>query len=193
MRRFDDRAAHHPGARQELTLSGYLCLAACSMLASAGGRTTLLHFDHMNDYKGYTKLLQKWCGQLRLGGVIFLSLHCDPRPRHIFAVLDSPTTMGGTGEFLTRLRTLNVDVNMRGQPCKERMSTVVTDLPLALAMSSDGVGELVVVETEGAKGSQSHMPYVRQWLLSHRPGDAEALIAAMDAHLDATTKPGKRR
>ena len=25
------------------------------MLASAAGRTTLLHLDHMNDYKGYTK------------------------------------------------------------------------------------------------------------------------------------------
>lgn len=161
--------------------------------STVAGRTTLLHFDHMNDYKGYTKLLKKWCGQLRLGGVIFLSLHCDPRPRHIFAILDSPKTMGGTGEFLTRLRSQNVDVNMRGQPCKERMSTVVADLPLALAASSDEVGMLAVVETEGAKGSQTHMPFVRQWLLSHRPADAEALIAAMDAHLDATTKPGKRR
>ena len=166
-----------------------------SMLASTPtGRTTLLHFDHMNDYKGYTKLLQKWCTQLRLGGVIFLSLHCDPRPRHIFAVLDSPTVMGGTSEFLTRLRTQNVDVNMRGQPCKERMSTVVTDLPLVLPMSSsDGVGTFEVVETEGAKGSQTHMPFVRHWLLTNRPTDAEALIAAMDKHLDATTKPGKRR
>ena len=160
------------------------------MLASAAGRTTLLHLDHMNDHRGYTKLLQKWCSQLKLGGVIFLSLHCDPRPRHIFAVLDSPTTMGGTGEFLTRLRTQNVDVNMRGQPCKERMSTVVADLPLAVATPCDG---LAVVETEGAKGSQTHMPFVREWLLSHRPADAEALITAMDAHLDATTKPGKRR
>ena len=157
------------------------------------GRTTLLHFDHMNDYRGYTKLLQKWCAQLRLGGVIFLSLHCEPRPRHIFAVLDSPATMGGTGEFLTRLRSQNVDVNMRGQPCKERMATVVADLPLVLPMSPDEVGTLSVVETEGAKGSQTHMPYVRQWLTLNRAADAEALIAAMDAHLDATTRPGKRR
>jgi hypothetical protein len=163
------------------------------MLAATAGRTTLLHLDHMNDYKGYTKLLQKWCTQCRLSGVIFLSLHCDPRPRHIFAVLDSPTTMGGTGELLTRLRTQNVDVNMRGQPCKERMSTVVADLSLAIPFSPDAVGMLEVVETEGAKGSQTHMPFVRQWLLSHRPADAETLIAAMDAHLDATTKPGKRR
>ena len=70
---------------------------------------------------------------------------------------------------------------------------MVADLPLALPMSSDSVGLLTVIETEGAKGSQTHMPFVREWLLSHRPADAEALIAAMDAHLDATTKPGKRR
>ena len=163
------------------------------MLASTAGRTTLLHLDHMNDYKGYTKLLQKWCGQLKLGGVIFLSLHCDPRPRHIFAVLDDSATTGGTGEFLQRLRTQNVDVNMRGQPCKERMSTVVADLPLAAPVPADGFGPLAVVETEGAKGSQTHMPFVREWLQSNRPTDAEALIAAIDAHLDATTKPGKRR
>ena len=101
--------------------------------------------------------------------------------------------MGGTGEFLTRLRAQNVDVNMRGQPCKERMFTVVADLPLSTPMSPDVLGMLAAVETDGAKGSQTHMPFVRQWLLSHRPADAEALISAMDAHLDATTKPGKRR
>lgn len=164
------------------------------MLAPPTGRTTLLHLDHMNDHKGYTKLLCKWCSQLKLGGVIFLSLHCDPRPRHIFAVLDAPSVMAGTGEFLTRLRSQNVDVTIRGQPCKERQSTVVAELPLMHAASTDdGVGAFTVVETEGAKGSQSHMPFVRQWLNEHRPADADVLIAAMDAHLDATTKPGKRR
>ena len=70
--------------------------------------------------------------------------------------------MGGTGELLTRLRTQNVDVNMRGQPCKERMSTVVADLPLAIPFSPDAVGILEVVETEGAKGSQTHMPFVER-------------------------------
>ena len=102
--------------------------------------------------------------------------------------------MAGTGEFLTRLRSQNVDVTIRGQPCKERQSTVVAELPLMHAASTDdGVGAFTVVETEGAKGSQSHMPFVRQWLNEHRPADADVLIAAMDAHLDATTKPGKRR
>ena len=108
-------------------------------------------------------------------------------------MLDSQTTLGGTGEFLTRLRSQNVDVNMRGQPCKERQSTVVADLPLAAPISAEMLGAFTVVETEGSKGSQSHMPFVRAWLQTHRPSDAEVLIAAMDAHLDATTKPGKRR
>ena len=129
------------------------------MLPTPAGRTTLLHLDHMNDYRGYTKQLCGWARQLKLGGVIFLSLHCDPRPRHIFAVLDSVSD-GGTGEFLTRLRTQNVDVTVRGQPCKERMSTVVQELPLVVALSDQY--SLEVVETEGQKGSQSH-------ILRHRP------------------------
>lgn len=158
--------------------------------ATAVGRTTLVHLDHMNDHKGYTKLLSTWAKQLKLTGVIFLSLHCDPRPRHIFCVLDSPTVLGGTGDFLQRLRTTNVDVNMRGQPCKERMSSVVAELPLATQTAD---ASFHIVETEGAKGSQTHMPFVRDWLRTHRSDDAEALIAAMDCHLDETTKPGKRR
>ena len=161
---------------------------------TAAGRTTLLHLDHMNDHKGYTKLLSLWTKQCRLTGVLFLSLHCDPRPRHIWCILDSPSALGGgTGEFLSRLRSNNVDVNMRGQPCKERMSTVVADVSSTLATELSLGDGLQIIETEGAKGSQTHMPFVRDWLRTHRSGDAETLISAMDRHLDETTKPGKRK
>ena len=176
----------------------------------AGIQTTVIHFDHMNDYQGYTKLLSKWTKQLRLGGVLFLSLHCKPRPRHIFAVLDSPPIGGGgTAEFLTRLRTQNVDVNMRGKPCKERMSTVIAEFPSLLLSTTtvddnweheqmSSIGDIVldgfkVVESEGTKGSQTHMPYVRDWIREFRPEDAETIITAMDNHLNSTTKPNKRR
>ena len=158
--------------------------------ALSAGRTTLIHLDHMNDHRGYAKLLSTWSRQLKLGGVLFLSLHCSPRPRHIFCVLDSPNTLASTGEFLTRLRTQNVDVNMRGQPCKERMSHVVAEFPGA-PMQPEPTFE--VVETEGAASSQSHMPFVRHYLRERRPDDAEAIIDAMDRYLDETTKPGKRR
>jgi hypothetical protein len=156
---------------------------------SGAGRTTLVHFDHMNDHKGYSKLLSTWARQLRLGGVLFLSLHCTPRPRNLFLVLDAKCE--GTDEFLTRLRTQNVDVNMRGQPCKERMSQVVASLPLASA-SADEATIFEIVESEGSTGSQTHMPFVREWLREHRL-DAEDIITAMDTYLDQTTKPGKRR
>ena len=159
-------------------------------MAKAPGLTTLLHFDHMNDYRGYTKLLNKWTKQLKLGGAIFLSLHCKPRPRHIFAVLDAPN--GGTSEFLHRLRTQNVDVNMRGQPCKERMSTVVVDFPL-LPETPSTIGELQVVETEGSGASKSHILFCREWLRANRLEDAEELIAAMDKHLEEHSNKSKNQ
>ena len=160
--------------------------------ALSAGRTTLLHLDHMNDHRGYSKKLASWAQQLKLGGVLFLSLHCDPRPRHIFCVIDAPDTLKSTGEFLTRLRTQNVDVNMR---VWNRMSNVVAEFPLACSsvpLPASDV-EFQIVETEGAASSQSHLPFVRHWLREKRPADAESLICALDRYLDETTKPGKRR
>jgi hypothetical protein len=150
-----------------------------------------VHIDHMNDHKGYSKLLASWAKQLKLSGLLFLSLQCDPRPRHVFLVLDSPSTLGGTGEFLTRLRTQNVDVNMRGQPCQERMSAIVAEL--ALPHCEALVPGMEVIDCEGGKKSQAHLPFVREFLRERRPHDAEALISAIDRFLDETTKPGTRR
>ena len=36
--------------------------------ALSAGRTTLIHLDHMNDHRGYAKLLSTWSRQLKLGG-----------------------------------------------------------------------------------------------------------------------------
>ena len=167
--------------------------------AAAAGRTTIVHLDHMNDYKSYCKTLSKWCKQLKLGGVLFLATHHKPRPRHIFALLDAPTScQAQTDVFLQRLRTQNVDVNMRGQPCKERMSTVIATLPApskyidALDDEDSSLG-LQIIETEGSNKSQTHMPFVRQWLEKYRPEYADELIKAMDDHLESTTNPKSRR
>ena len=81
--------------------------------------------------------------------------------------------MGGTSEFLTRLRT-NVDVNMRGQPCKEECQPWSPICRLCFHVIIRWSWHVQVVETEGAKGSQTHMPFVRHWLLTNRPTDAEA-------------------
>lgn len=164
--------------------------------AAAAGRTTIVHLDHMNDYKGYCKILSKWCKQLKIGGVIFLATHHKPRPRHIFTLIDAPSScQSQTDEFLQRLRTQNVDVNMRGQPCKERMSTVVATFPAPIRYIDaidDSLG-LQIVETEGSNKSQTHMPFVRQWLQDYRPEYADQLIKAMDEHLESTTNPKCRR
>ena len=77
-------------------------------------RTTLLHIDHMNDSQGYLGKLRGFASQLNMGGVILFPMDARPRPRHIFAVLDGDPS--STREFLKRLRTENVDVNIRGAP-----------------------------------------------------------------------------
>ena len=105
------------------------------------GTTLLLHLDHMNDPKGYCALLCDWSRQLSISGPLFVPFDerhqsltdTKRRPRHVLAVLDCTSPDGGK-EFLRRLRTQNVDVTVRGQPCKERMSTVVAEL----ALSDDG-------------------------------------------------------
>lgn len=162
--------------------------------------STLIHLDHMNDHRGYIKTMSKWVQQhTSLQGVVFLPLHCHPRPRHIFILLEEPISNenSATQDFLKRLRSQNVDVNQRGQPCKERMSTVVTTLSVPKSNQTNEQqqlnNELLVVETNGSRASQSHMPFVRDWISQHRPNCAKALIMAMDNHLDVTTKPGKRR
>ena len=52
-------------------------------------KTTVLHIDHMNDYKKYTKLLQKWAMQLDVQGCILFPEDARPRPRHVFVVMDA--------------------------------------------------------------------------------------------------------
>eukprot|EP00239_Pterosperma_sp_CCMP1384_P010316 CAMPEP_0197867162 /NCGR_PEP_ID=MMETSP1438-20131217/44607_1 /TAXON_ID=1461541 /ORGANISM="Pterosperma sp., Strain CCMP1384" /LENGTH=83 /DNA_ID=CAMNT_0043485789 /DNA_START=613 /DNA_END=864 /DNA_ORIENTATION=+ len=83
---------------------------------------------------------------------------------------------------------------MRGQPCKERMSTVVEEWSIASDDSKlDENGGLTIIETEGGTASQGHMPFVREHLRQHRSSDADTLITAMERYLDEHTKPGKRR
>eukprot|EP00747_Dinoflagellata_sp_TGD_P170840 gnl/TRDRNA2_/TRDRNA2_203455_c0_seq1.p1 gnl/TRDRNA2_/TRDRNA2_203455_c0~~gnl/TRDRNA2_/TRDRNA2_203455_c0_seq1.p1 ORF type:complete len:252 (+),score=17.99 gnl/TRDRNA2_/TRDRNA2_203455_c0_seq1:110-865(+) len=161
---------------------------ASSSSRSMSGNTTLLHLDHMNDHKGYSKTLTRWASQLKLSGVIFLPVACTPRPRHVFVVLDADSP-GQISDFLKRLRTQNVDVNSRGQPCKERMSSVVVELPRVVGLQAKG---LQVIKCDGSDGPQTHLPFVREWLRRERPPDAEPLIRQLDDFLDATIKAWKQ-
>ena len=165
------------------------------------GTTLLLHLDHMNDPKGYCGLLCDWSRQLSISGPLFVPFDerhqsltdTKRRPRHVLAVLDCVSPDGGK-EFLRRLRTQNVDVTVRGQPCKERMSTVVAELaPSDDGFPAEAAPGLELIRLDGSSGPQAHMPEVRSWLRAARPGDADTIIARFDEHLDASTKPGQRR
>ena len=103
-----------------------------------------------------------------------------------------PTLARPSGSYAaSEVRTQNVDVTVRGVPCKEKMSTVVAEL--ATSASASEVKGLELIQLDGSAGPQAHMPVVWDWLRTARPGDAEDIIARFDEHLDATTKPGKRR
>ena len=165
------------------------------------GTTLLLHLDHMNDPKGYCGLLCDWSRQLSISGPLFVPFDerhqsltdTKRRPRHVLAVLDCASPDGGK-EVLRRLRTQNVDVTVRGQPCKERMSTVVAELaPSDDGFPAEAAPGLELIRLDGSSGPQAHMPEVRSWLRAARPGDADTIIARFDEHLDASTKPGQRR
>ena len=155
----------------------------------------------MNDHKGYCGLLCEWSRQLSISGPLFVPFDerhraltdTKRRPRHILAVLDCATPDDGK-EFMRRLRTQNVDVTVRGQPCREKMSTVVAEgLTPSEPRTPAGTEGLELIRLDGSAGPQGHLPSVREWLRAARPSDAEDLIARFDEHLDATTKPGKRR
>ena len=148
----------------------------------------IIHLDHMNDYRGYTKRLHKWTKQLGLAGVCFLPLHTSPRPRHVFVMLESThDAMHFNGaEFMRRLRTEHVDKNSRGDPCLERMSSVSPDdISIAVGALSDVVG-LEVVETAGTPSPASHFSFVRDWVqAAWKTDDAEKIVSAMDALADS--------
>lgn len=158
-----------------------------------------MHLDHMNDVKGYCGLLCEWSKQLAIGGALFVPFDkrhksltdTKRRPRHILAVLDCPSPDGGK-EFLRRLKTQNVDVTVRGKPCKERMSTIVAELPPSDLFLTEAAPSLELIRLDGSAGPQAHMPAVRSWLRAARPSDADTIIARLDEYLDASTKPGQR-
>ncbi|XP_076352282.1 RWD domain-containing protein 3-like isoform X2 [Tachypleus tridentatus] len=79
--------------------------------------TTLLSLDHMRSKTKYVKTLKYWAGELGLLNVIIFYR------RWIFLLLQGKQKL--VKEFVTRLRTVRVDVDSAGQSCKERMLTVL--------------------------------------------------------------------
>ena len=87
--------------------------------------TTTIILDHINDTKKYFKALEKWSQQLQLSCLVLAKSPSGAkgdRTRHVVLVIQSQDE---NSEFLKRLKTENVDVNMAGKPCKERCATTL--------------------------------------------------------------------
>lgn len=96
---------------------------------SAGGgalpETTVIILDHINDTKKYYKLLAKWSQQLNLSCIVLAKSPTNAkgdRTKHVVLIIQSVTE---NSEFLRRLKTENVDVNLAGKPCKERCASTI--------------------------------------------------------------------
>jgi len=155
-------------------------------LTMAGRRqaacTGLLHIDHMNDYSSYIKLLLQWAQQLQVKGCILFPENSKPRPRNIFVVMDG--AQGSINEFLRRLRTENVDVTIKGHPCKERQSTLVSEIEIDPNQQPSS-GDLQLVQLSGTRNPLAHLPEASSWLLRNRSQDGPVLIELMNLHLQS--------
>ena len=98
----------------------------------------LIQIDHMNDSAGYTGLLSSWAGSLSLQGDLLLRVSPgSKRATDIALVLQG--SEDNIKMFLKRLRTEYVDVNSRGQKCKERQSDVLCSFDPDISNDSTGL------------------------------------------------------
>ena len=82
-------------------------------------RTCLLRLDHMHSKQRYSKTIVTWCAELRITGrlvfqrkLILILLEGESRDVH---------------QYLSRHRTVAVDIDSAGRDCKERMMSVLCD------------------------------------------------------------------
>ncbi|XP_026690444.2 RWD domain-containing protein 3-like [Ciona intestinalis] len=79
--------------------------------------TTLLQLDHMRSKSNYLRTLKSWTSQLNINGyVAFYN-------RFIFIGLQGCSS--NLKEFVHRIKTQKIDVDSKGQPCKEKMMKVL--------------------------------------------------------------------
>ena len=125
--------------------------------------TVLLHIDHMNDWNGYITKLSSWASELQLSGDLLFPSNQKPQPRNIFVIVDGKET-SMLNEFLRRLRSKNVDVTIRGLPCKERQSAVVWE-----QSSDNSSGSNLSIVQEGADASWSGLKVVKLYSATRNP------------------------
>ena len=140
------------------TAVGGLHVGRADQVGAAGGGTDddaeeecVVSIDHMNDRTGYVRHLQRWCGQLGLGG---RTIHGGSRHQSRRVVLVLHGARSGCREFVQRLRTQMVDVDRGGRACRERQATVCWQRPrvgVDLGMPASLVG-FSAIECEDEAG-----------------------------------------
>ncbi|KAH9508919.1 RWD domain-containing protein 3 [Bulinus truncatus] len=83
--------------------------------------TALLQLDHMRSKQNYVKLIKKWTSELSLTGRL---LFCK---KLILILLQG--NIFDVKEYIIRNRTHNVDIDSKGRHCKEKMLTVLCEVP----------------------------------------------------------------
>ncbi|KAL5017003.1 hypothetical protein ScPMuIL_006592 [Solemya velum] len=79
----------------------------------------LLHLDHMRAKSKYIKTIEKWTRDLNLNGrLLFFK-------RLILIIIEGDHS--SIKEYITRQRSVNVDVDSHGHSCKERMLSVLCE------------------------------------------------------------------
>lgn len=83
--------------------------------------TCILHLDHMNDENYYVKNLSNHCADLDLVVLLFLSVS----KKHIVVLIESSEDLH-IDIFLDRWRSSMCDKDIKGRPCKERKSEMIS-------------------------------------------------------------------
>lgn len=82
--------------------------------------TALLHLDHMRSKAKYIKLIEKWASDLSLTGRLFMG-------KLILILLQG--TKENIKEYIHLQKTVKVDVDSSGKRCKEKMMSVLCEIP----------------------------------------------------------------
>ena len=78
----------------------------------------VIKIDHMRNSADYVKTLEKWCEQLGVQAVLLIS-----GDQGLVFILEGQKS--NTAHFIINWKTTNIDVDIRGKPCKERMITIL--------------------------------------------------------------------
>lgn len=142
-------AGGQPGSRKQAA-----DVAAVAASAPPPEHKAVVHIDHMNDPSSYTALLQRWAGQLSLRGEMFLRRNGSRATGVVLVLGGAEDSIQG---FCKRLRTEYVDVNSKGEKCKERKSNTLCSFLAPCNQQLPGESGLVMKEYATTDELHAHL------------------------------------